>query len=58
MIHYGDKENFKNVFCDRLLSVDINVISNSACQSMNELYSTRVTDTMLCAGVPGGGKVN
>merc|ERR1711892_506281 len=40
----------------RLLTVDVNIISNSACMSKNSVYSTKVVDTMLCASVPQGGK--
>ena len=41
----------------RLLTVDVNIISNSACRSKNPVYSSKVVDTMLCASVPQGGKV-
>ena len=41
----------------RLLTVDVNIISNSACRSKNPVYSSKVVDTMLCARVPQGGKV-
>ena len=40
----------------RLLTVDVNIISNSACMSKNSVYSTKVVDSMLCASVPQGGK--
>ena len=42
----------------RLLTVDVNIISNAECKSKNNVYSTKVVDTMLCASVPQGGKVN
>ena len=41
----------------RLLTVDVNIISNSDCMSKNNVYNTKVVDTMLCASVPQGGKV-
>jgi hypothetical protein len=41
----------------RLLTVDVNIISNTDCMSKNNVYSTKVVDTMLCASVPQGGKV-
>ena len=41
----------------RLLSVDVNIISNSDCMSKNDVYSSKVVNTMLCAGVSQGGKV-
>jgi hypothetical protein len=41
----------------RLLTVDVNIISNSDCMSKNNVYSNKVVDTMLCASVPQGGKV-
>jgi hypothetical protein len=41
----------------RLLTVDVNIISNAECKSKNNVYSTKVVDTMLCASVPQGGKV-
>jgi hypothetical protein len=42
----------------RLLTVDVNIISNAECKSKNNVYSTKVVDTMLCASVPQGGKVH
>ena len=45
-------------FFFRLLSVDVNILSNADCRAMNALYASRVADTMICAGVSGGGKVN
>ena len=41
----------------RLLTVDVNIISNDECMSKNDVYSTKVVGTMLCASVPQGGKV-
>ena len=41
----------------RLLTVDVNIISNSDCKSKNNVYSSKVVDTMVCASVPQGGKV-
>jgi len=40
----------------RLLTVDVNIISNSDCKFKNNVYSSKVVDTMLCASVPQGGK--
>ena len=40
----------------RLLTVDVNIISNSQCRSMNSVYGSKVVSTMMCAGVPAGGR--
>ncbi|XP_023343911.1 transmembrane protease serine 6 [Eurytemora carolleeae] len=39
-----------------LREVDVNIISNSMCSSLNDVYKTRILNTMLCASVPEGGK--
>ena len=28
------------------------------CSTMNDVYKTRITNSMVCASVPGGGKVS
>ena len=40
----------------RLLTVDVNIISNLDCKTRNTVYSSKVVDTMLCAGALLGGK--
>ena len=40
----------------RLLTVDVNIISNSACSAMNSVYGSKLVPSMLCAGVVGGGR--
>ena len=40
----------------RLLAVDVNIISNSACSAMNSVYGSKLVPSMLCAGVVGGGR--
>ena len=40
----------------RLLTVDVNIISNSACSAMNSVYGSKVVASMMCAGVVGGGR--
>ena len=42
----------------RLRMVDVNIISNANCRALNSLYNTKVVDTMMCASVPEGGKVD
>ena len=41
----------------RLLTVDVNIISNNDCINKNTIYSSRVKGTMICAGVLYGGGV-
>ena len=40
----------------RLLTVDINIISNTDCKNKNSVYSTKVVDSMICGGSVLGGK--
>lgn len=40
----------------RLLTVDVNILSNAACRAKNSVYSGKVVDSMMCASVPQGGK--
>ena len=42
----------------RLQAVEVSIISNADCKAKNRLYNTKVLGTMLCAGVPEGGKVD
>ena len=40
----------------RLLTVDINIISNNDCKTKNNIYSSKVVDSMICGGSAQGGK--
>ena len=40
----------------RLLAVEVNIISNSACSAMNSVYGSKLVPSMMCAGVVGGGR--
>ena len=39
-----------------LLTVDVNIISNSDCKNKNNVYNSKVVETMVCAGAGLGGR--
>ena len=40
----------------RLLTVNVNILTNSECRAKNPIYSGKVDSNMICAGVAQGGK--